>query len=356
MSITTSSRIRIQQEELERQSLSTYAALSAESKGRARHEEKCPIRTDFQRDRDRIVHAKAFRRLKHKTQVFIDPEEDHYRTRLTHTLEVAQIARTIARALRLNEDLTEAIALGHDLGHTPFGHVGEEALDEAYREFVPGASFRHNEQGLRVVDFLERDGRGLNLTWEVRDGILHHSKGSDDICSESGDTDGTLEGEVVRIADRIAYINHDIDDAIRAGVLCEEDLPEDCLTVLGRRHSQRIATMVIDLVENSREKPDLNMSREVVEATNKLKDFLFRHVYELDSPRMAELEKAKHLVKELFRFHMTHPDLLPEWRRSAIKDVPGRALAVCDFIAGMTDRYAQQRYAEYFMPEAWGAF
>ncbi len=353
----TTTGIRFQQEELERQSLSPYAALSAESRGRARQEEKCPIRTDFQCDRDRIVHSKAFRRLKHKTQVFIDPDEDHYRTRLTHTLEVAQIARTIARALRLNEDLTEAIALGHDLGHTPFGHAGERALNEVYAEHVPGGSFRHSEQSLRVVDFLERDGQGLNLTWEVRDGILHHSKGSGDIDLGSGNGGAeTLEGRVVRIADRIAYINHDIDDSIRAGVLREDDLPSECIAVLGRGYSERIATMVADLVDNSRGSSDLSMSGEIVTAMDTLKDFLFRQVYSLDSRRVSELEKAEHLVKELFRYYMAHPDLLPEWRWAETGDAHGRARVVCDFIAGMTDRYAEQRYVEYFMPEHWASY
>jgi dGTPase len=280
----------MQQEEAERRLLSPLAALSAESKGRVCEEEKCPIRTDFQRDRDRIIHSKAFRRLKHKTQVFIDPEEDHYRTRLTHTLEVSQISRTVSRALHLNEDLTEAIALGHDLGHTPFGHAGESALDSAYREYVPAARFRHNEQSLRVIDILEHDGQGLNLTWEVRDGILHHSKGAKDLhLGESGSA-ATLEGRVMRVCDRIAYINHDIDDAIRAGIITEDDLPKECTEILGSRHSKRISTMVIDLVENSKDTNDISLSRDVVEATNKLKDFLFENVY-VPGPRMDEIER-----------------------------------------------------------------
>ena len=347
------SNIRIEQERRERGNLSPFAMLSAESSGRARPEEQCPIRTDFQRDRDRIVHSKAFRRLKHKTQVFIDPEEDHYRTRLTHTLEVSQISRTVARALRLNEDLVEAIALGHDLGHTPFGHNGEKALDAVYREYVHGASFSHFEQSVRVVEFLERDGAGLNLTKEVRDGILHHSKGSGnlDMCG-----DGTLEGRVVRIADRIAYINHDIDDAIRAGMISESDLPTDCVDLLGHRYSARIASMVVDLVENSREKPELSMSPEILGAMNKLKDFLFERVYgpNASGPRVEELRKAEHLIRELFVFYMDRPDLLPEWRQPEVETVEGRARVVCDFIAGMTDRYAQHQYAEHFIPEAWG--
>ncbi|MCL6519801.1 MAG: deoxyguanosinetriphosphate triphosphohydrolase [Armatimonadetes bacterium] len=343
--------IRLQQEELERQILSPFATLSAESKGRTKPEEKCPIRTDFQRDRDRIIHSKAFRRLKHKTQVFIDPEEDHYRTRLTHTLEVSQIARTISRGLRLNEDLTEAIALGHDLGHTPFGHAGEEALDEVYREFVPNARFRHNEQSLRVIDIIEKDGCGLNLTAEVREGIVQHSKGSEDVdLNRQGN--GTLEGQVVRIADRIAYINHDIDDAIRAGILREIDLPKDCTKVLGRQPSERIAIMVIDLVENSTGKPELSMSDEVLAAANKLKDFLFERVYYVDTPVLRELKKAQKILKELFYFYMEHPELLPTWYNAKLQDTPGRARAVCDFIAGMTDRYAEQKYEEYFMPHS----
>lgn len=348
--------IRIQQEELERQSLSSFAVLSAESKGREREESPCPIRTAFQRDRDRVVHCKAFRRLKHKTQVFIDPEEDHYRTRLTHTLEVSQIARTIARALKLNEDLTEAISLAHDLGHTPFGHAGEQALDGVYREFVPSAYFKHNEQSLRVVEFLERDGKGLNLTWEVKQGILHHSKGSGDISFSSAGTEVTLESSVVRISDRIAYINHDIDDAIRAGVLSETDLPEDCISVLGHRHSERIATMVIDLVERSAGQAGLDMSTEVLAAMNTLKDFLFARVYGpgASGPRVDELRRAARLIREVFRFYMENPDKLPEDWHMENDSVECKARRVCDFIAGMTDRYAQQMYARHFMPEAWG--
>ena len=342
--------VRIQQEEFERKHLSPYAALSAESAGRVRPEDKCPIRTDFQRDRDRIIHCKAFRRLKHKTQAFIDPEEDHYRTRLTHTLEVSQISRTIARALRLNEDLAEAIALGHDLGHTPFGHAGESALDEVYREYVPSASFRHNEQSLRVVESLENDGAGLNLTKEVREGILHHSKGNDDLSFERN---GTLEGRIVRIADRIAYINSDIDDAVSADVIARSDLPADCIRVVGEGHSQRIATMVLDLVENSQGKPDLSMSPEVLAATDNLKDFLFERVYcpTGEGPRMEELRKAERLVKELFRFYMSNPSQLEE-RRPDEDTVEAWARVVCDFIAGMTDRYAERQYAENFMPGA----
>jgi dGTPase len=325
---------------------------------RATPEEPCPVRTEFQRDRDRIVHCKAFRRLKHKTQVFIDPEEDHYRTRLTHTLEVSQIARTVSRALCLNEDLTEAISLAHDLGHTPFGHAGERALDEVYKEYVPGASFRHYQQSLRVVDHLEGDGHGLNLTKEVRDGILHHSKGSGNLSFDFPSIEVTLECKVVRIADRIAYINHDIDDAIRAGVIEEEDLPVDCISVLGHRHSERIAAMVIDLVENSREKPNLNMSADVLSAMDKLKDFLFERVYGPSvSGRCAEeLRRAGRLIKELYRFYMDNPTELPEGWNPTDDSVEARARLVCDFIAGMTDRYAEKRYAHHFMPVGWGRY
>jgi len=346
--------IREEQEELERNALSPYATLSAESRGRRAPEEKCPIRTDFQRDRDRIIHCKAFRRLKHKTQVFIDPEEDHYRTRLTHTLEVSQIARTVARALRLNEDLTEAIALGHDLGHTPFGHEGEKSLSEIYGEYVPGASFHHSKQSLRVVDLIENDGRGINLTYEVRDGILHHSKGRDDLDLNLANSGGTLEGRVVRIADRIAYINHDIDDAIRAGVILEDQLPAECTAVLGGGHSKRIATMVTDLVASSRGKPELEISSQVLHAMDTLKDFLFERVYGpgAKGSGVEELRKAGRLVRELFRYYMEHPELLPEWCAKETMETEKRARVVCDFIAGMTDRYAQRRYSQYFLPES----
>ena len=341
--------VREQYEALERQILSPYAALAAETKGRARPEEKDPIRTDFQRDRDRIIHCKAFRRLKHKTQVFIDPEEDHYRTRLTHTLEVSQIARTIARALRLNEDLTEAIALGHDLGHTPFGHVGEQALDEVLREYVPDAHFNHAEQSLRVVDYIERKGLGLNLTWEVRNGIVHHSKGREDIGLDLRGP-ATLEGKVVRISDRIAYINHDIDDAIRAGIISERDLPEDCAQVLGRSHSERIASMVRDVITASMGRSAISISESHRRAMNGLKDFLFQRVYGVDHPGLVELREAGEMLKELFRFYMAHPEELPAGQEHKVgraanqSSVQARATAVTDFVAGMTDRYAQRTY------------
>ncbi len=349
--------IRAEQEELERRNLAPWASLSAESAGRETPEEPCPIRTAYQRDRDRIIHCKAFRRLKHKTQVFIDPEEDHYRTRLTHTLEVSQISRTAARALKLNEDLVEAIALGHDLGHTPFGHAGERALNEIYPRYVPGVHFTHYEQSLRVVELLEKDGKGLNLTAEVREGILHHSKGSGDLSfGECGR--GTLEGRIVRVADRIAYINHDIDDAVRAGMITEAGLPTECGELLGRRPSQRIAAMVVDLVENSRGKPEIIMSEPVVDSMNTLKDYLFEHVYGPSAvgPRVDELRKAEHLIMELFAFYYEKPEMLPERRQAETQTPEGRARVVCDFIAGMTDRYAQRQYAELFLPESWGGF
>ena len=278
--------IREQLEEIERATLSPFATLSSETKGREIPTPSCDFRTEFQRDRDKIIHSKAFRRLKHKTQVFITPEGDHYRTRLTHTLEVAQIARTIARALRVNEDLTEAIALGHDLGHTPFGHEGERALDRVSR-----SGFRHNEQSLRVVEVLE-NGCGLNLTKEVRDGILCHS----------GDIKpSTIEGEIICLADRIAYINHDIDDAIRGGIIAEETLPEECVTVLGDTHSKRIDTMVRDVIQNSAGKPHISMSQTVESAMHTLRAYMFETVY-IGSEAKTEEKKAGDMIASLFYF------------------------------------------------------
>ncbi len=347
--------IRQQQEQLERDLLSPFATKACESKGRVREEAEDPVRTCFQRDRDRIIHCKSFRRLKHKTQVFIDPEEDHYRTRLTHTLEVAQIARTISRALRLNEDLTEAIALGHDLGHTPFGHAGEAALDEVIREYVPNSGFKHSAQSLRVVEVLEKHGEGLNLTCEVRDGILHHSKGNADL---SLDTRGpsTLEGKVVKISDRIAYINHDIDDAVRAGIIAEHDLPEEAVSVVGRAHSERIGAMVMDVIGvggwelGVREgKPVIGMSEPFRKATDRLKDFLFAVVYGKDVKGIAELRLAGDCLKKLFRFYMADEAWEP-----GIRETAARAQAVCDFISGMTDRYAQRDYGLKFPEDACG--
>ena len=342
--LTPNVTIREDYEELEREILSPYAALAAESKGRQRSEEMDPIRTDYQRDRDRIIHSKAFRRLKHKTQVFIDPEEDHYRTRLTHTLEVSQIARTMSRALRLNEDLTEAIALAHDLGHTPFGHVGEQAIDEVLREYLPDARFHHAEQSLRVVDYLENKGKGLNLTWEVRNGIQHHSKGRSDLGIDLRGP-STLEGKVVRIADRIAYINHDIDDAIRAGVISDADIPEECTRIVGGRYSQRIATMVMDVITASAGKNSISISESHRRAMNTLKDFLFARVYTVDHPGLVELREAGEMLKNLFRYFMSHPDEIPVLTPEDVSSIETRAVAVCDFIASMSDRYANKVFA-----------
>jgi dGTPase len=323
-------------EEIERQVLAERASLAAETKGRERQEEPDRLRTAFQRDRDRIVHSKAFRRLKHKTQVFISPEGDHYRVRLTHTLEVAQIARTAARALSLNEDLTEAIALGHDLGHTPFGHLGEEALTP----FL-GRPFRHNEQSLRIVDHLEDDGNGLNLTWEVRDGILNHTW--------SSPIPATLEGQVTRFADRIAYVNHDVDDALRAGVLQEAELPAEPLGVLGRTHSDRIDTLVVDLVTESEESEELKLSADVLEALDGLRDFLFDRVY-LRSEARSEQEKAIGLVRSLFTYYLEHPEAVAAEYRSGPGDLPTR---IADYISGMTDRFALRTYEQLFLPQSW---
>ena len=322
-------------EEIERDTLSPRATLASTTKGRERDEPQDPLRTGYQRDRDRIVHAKAFRRLKHKTQVFVAPEGDHYRVRLTHTLEVGQIARTAARALRLNEDLAEAIALGHDLGHTPFGHLGEQALTP----FL-GRPFRHNEQSLRIVDHLENEGRGLNLTWEVRDGIVNHTW--------SMPQPSTPEAQIVRFADRIAYVNHDVDDAIRAGVLGEADLPSDAIDVLGRSHAQRINTLVTDLVEHSGG-PDVALSDDVFRALDVLRGFLFDRVYLRDEAR-AQQDKAIGLVRTLFAHYLDHPEEVPEEYHRAPGDLPTR---VADYIAGMTDRFALRDYERLFLPQGW---
>jgi len=343
--------IREQTEKLEGKVLSPFAALSARSRGRARPERQCPLRTAFQRDRDRIIHCKSFRRLQNKTQVFIAPEQDHFRTRLTHTLEVAQIARTISRALRLNEDLTEAIALGHDLGHPPFGHQGEAALERAYRRFDKRARFRHYEQSVRVVEVLEKDGRGLNLTYEVLDGIRRHSKGKEDLPLDRRQGPATLEGRVVMFADRIAYVNHDIDDAIRAGLITPGDLPRSAAELLGTGHRRRITTMVQDMVEHSLGEPAVTMSSEVLEATDVLKDFLFDHVYEASTGAARQIDKVGEVIDALFRLYMREPGLMP----GPTQGVSARALArrVCDYIAGMTDRFARQRFIEHFVPEGW---
>jgi dGTPase len=328
------SGIRERYEAFEREALSERATLASASKGREREEPPDPIRTAFQRDRDRIVHAKAFRRLKHKTQVFIAPEGDHYRVRLTHTLEVSQIARTLARALRLNEDLTEAIALGHDLGHTPFGHLGEQALSPHL-----GRPFRHSEQSLRVVDHLERDGEGLNLSWEVRDGIVNHPW--------SMPPPSTAEGQVVRLADRIGYVNHDIDDAIRAGLLAEADLPREATAVLGESHGRRIATLVQDIVAATGDGPEVRLSDEVHAALDRLREFMFERVY-LRPEAAAEQERAIKVLQALFAHYLENPGQIPEEYRAAPGDLPTR---VADYIAGMTDRYALRTYERLFLPQ-----
>ena len=325
-------RERLEQEEAAR--LSPLAVLSSKSAGRDVPVEPCPVRTEFQRDRDRIIHCKAFRRLKFKTQVFLSPEGDHFRTRLTHTLEVAQVARTLARSLGLNEDLTEAIALGHDLGHTPFGHIGERSLDELMPE-----GFRHNEQSLRVVEVLENDGEGLNLTKEVRDGILCHS---------GRQFPATLEGQCVRRADRIAYLNHDLDDALRAGILKPFELPADCLKILGRSHGERINTMIMDIVKNSQDQPLLAMSPLVESAMDGLREFMFERVYR-DSWRAAEENRCDHIMKELFRYYTDHPGEMPE-EFVLIGYRDGSARGVCDFLSCMTDRYAVRLYQQLFIP------
>ena len=354
--------IRERIEAWEAQALSPFAAQAARSAGRVRPEEPDPVRTAFQRDRDRVLHAKSFRRLKHKTQVFLDPEEDHYRTRLTHTLEVAQISRTVARALRLNEDLTEAIALAHDLGHPPFGHEGEEAIDAVLQEFVPGAAFRHYEQSLRVVDVLEKRGDGLNLTQETRTGILGHSKGRSDLPGTPLTplpADGErgiampLEATVVRICDRIAYVNHDIDDAVRAGMLTPESLPVETLELLGRTHGERITRMVINVIETSENAAFVSMSEPVLGATNRLKDFLFENVYVKRSPAKSELTKAGELLKQLFRLYMAEPERVPKLRATAGAGTATRAVAVCDYLSGMTDRYASEVFLQTFFPKNW---
>ena len=317
--------------ELER--LSAYAAKAALSKGRERPIEPCPLRTVFQRDRDRIIHCKSFRRLKHKTQVFLSPEGDHYRTRLTHTLEVSQIARTIARCLALNEDLTEAIALGHDLGHTPFGHAGERVLQRLT------GHFEHNEQSLRVVELLE-NGTGLNLTYEVRDGILNHRKSS---------RPQTLEGMTVNLADRIAYINHDIDDALRAGVI--RSIPEECAQTLGQTHGERINTMISDVVSNSAGQPQVAMSGSVAALTETLRLFMFDHVY-LGSAAKTEEIKAEHMLEMLFELFMQQPQMMGEDTDRRI-EAYGLKTAVTDYIAGMTDRYAVALFRELYIPKGW---
>lgn len=333
------------------ESLSSYAQQSRLSKGRLRYEEPSSVRTEYQRDRDRIVHCKSFRRLKHKTQVFIAPAGDHYRTRLTHTLEVSQIARTIARALNLNEDLTEAISLGHDLGHTPFGHIGENILNE-----ISPHGFRHNEQSLRVVDFLEKDGQGLNLTWEVRDGIVNHSKSRAQVLGEEWGKVNTLEGEIVRLADIVAYVNHDTDDAIRAGIITEKSLPESTARILGTSPSARINTMVCDIIEYSwpasgsvelkkSSAVSIGMSGRVLKATDNLRDFLFKTVYDVQSALPAA-ETARVVLRRLYGYFIEHTAQLPAEYRLHGDD---KAQWVIDYVAGMTDQFAQKIAGDFIV-------
>ena len=329
-------------EELERQEhrrLNPKAAFADRSKGRPRFEEdrEEDVRTCYQRDIDRIVHSKAFRRLMHKTQVFLQPEGDHYRTRMTHTLEVARIASTITRALGLNEDLAEAIAMGHDLGHTPFGHAGESALSECW-----GRPFKHNEQSLRVVDYLEKDGQGLNLTHEVRWGILGHT----------GETwPETLEGQIVRRSDQIAYVNHDIDDAVRAGILTNDDIPKAISDVLGHTHSVRINTLVTDIIRTSREAGEVVLSPNVEKALKDLRSFMFERVY-YNPIAKGEERKAKAMLTRLFEYYVKHPEALPEDFHPQLS-FDGMERTVCDYIAGMTDNYAVDKYTEIFIPSGW---
>jgi len=341
-------QIRKRTEQIEQQTLSQYATLSSESKGRQRTEKPCPIRTCFQRDRDRIIHSKSFRRLKHKTQVFLAPTSDHYRTRLTHVIEVSQIARTIARSLRLNEDLTEAIALGHDLGHTPFGHAGEEILNEIH----PGG-FKHVIHSLRVVDVLEKDGKGLNLSYEVRDGISKHSKGMGSIDNPKIRPE-TMEGQVVRVSDLVAYANHDLDDALRSGIIKIGDVPKEALNVLGRTISKRVNSMVTDIIVQTQDKSDGNVyiGGEVENAILNLRGYLFENVY-MNEVVKTNFIKARKILKELYEYFCANPDKL--WEIKEKKDVydNNHSQIVCDFIAGMTDSFAISLYEELFLPKRW---
>lgn len=329
--------VRAHLEQLEYQLLAPEAQKSAETKGRAFAEEESEVRTCYQRDTDRIIHSKSFRRLMHKTQVFLQPEGDHYRTRMTHTLEVSRIARTITRALRLNEDLTEAAALGHDLGHTPFGHAGEVALSE-----VMGAPFRHNEQSLRVVDRLEKDGQGLNLTHEVRMAIVGHT---------GPQIPETLEGRIVRVSDRIAYINHDLDDAMRAGILTDRDIPREISYVLGENHRERINTLVMDMVSHTMETGTLGMRPEVAKAMDDLRNFLFERVYR-NPVAKGEESKARGMLQALYTYYSKHPEKLPADFVPQL-DFEGMPRVICDYIAGMTDKYAVAKYEEIFIPSGW---
>lgn len=331
--------MRKEREQLEHLMLQANAAYADESRGRMQPEEECEIRTCYQRDIDRIIHSKAFRRLKHKTQVFLSPEGDHYRTRLTHTLEVSRIARTIARALMLNEDLTEAIALGHDLGHTPFGHAGERALAVLMKD---EGGFTHYNQSLRVVDKLEKEGRGLNLTYEVRNGIVRHT------VAPPADT---LEGRVVKLSDRIAYINHDMDDAVRAGILVESDIPEEISCALGERYSERINSIILDVIRSSEGQKDIFMSPEITFVVESFHDFMFRAVYKNQKAKSEET-KVQGLIEGLFLHYLEHPEQLPT-EYELVADTEGVKRAVCDYISGMTDKYCVDDYSRHYIPAAW---
>lgn len=330
--------IREQQEQHEHEYLSKYASFSDESLGRDRYEEPCTMRTIYQRDRDRILHCKAFRRLKHKTQVFLAPTGDHYRTRLTHTLEVSQIARSISRALRLNEDLTEAIALGHDLGHTPFGHAGERTLNE-----LCSTGFSHYKQSIRVVEILEKDGQGLNLTKEVRDGILNH---------RTSGMPSTLEGKVVRLSDKIAYINHDIDDAIRAKIFSEDAIPKKYTDILGNTTKSRLNTLINDIIDNSMDKNDIYMSDEVGQAMTELRKFMFGSLY-MNPTAKSEEKKAYKLITELYGYYMDNVDALPDNYKKFIDCGETVERVVCDYIAGMSDQYSVAKFEEIYVPKSW---
>ncbi len=330
--------IRENLEKWEAEHLSPYAMLSVNSRGRARDEEQCDIRTVFQRDRDRIIHSKSFRRLKDKTQVFLTPEGDHYRTRLTHTLEVSQTARTIAKALQLNEELVEAIALGHDLGHTPFGHAGERALDS-----VSPYGFCHNEQSVRTVDLLEKEGQGINLTFEVRDGIMNHQTKGEPV---------TLEGKIVRLSDKIAYIHHDMDDAIRAGVLSEADVPKEIGDVIGYTCGERLDHFIHDIVTASEGKDDILMSDEVSDAMAQIRSFMFERVY--TNPLVkGEEGKAENLVKTLYGYFCNHVEKLPPFLLKLLNEGEPKERVVCDYVSSMTDRFAVSLYDELFVPKSW---
>ena len=330
--------IRESLEQWEKEYLSPYATLSIDSKGRLKDEPQCDIRPVFQRDRDRIIHSKSFRRLKDKTQVFLSPDGDHYRTRMTHTLEVSQTARTIAKALRLNEDLTEAIALGHDLGHTPFGHAGERALAR-----VCPLGFKHNEQSIRTVDILEKDGQGINLTYEVRDGILNHQMS----CMPS-----TLEGKIVRLSDKIAYIHHDMDDAIRAGIITEDDVPQSISSIIGHSCNNRLDAFIHDIVNYSEDKNDISMSPDVADAMKKMREFMFDRVYENKIAKSQE-GKAERLIETLYEYYSDNIDQLPDFLLKLRDDGQKPERLVCDYIAGMTDRFAISRYQDLFIPTPW---